>query len=225
MGSAQGGPPLELGLKAQASPWSLPRQNEMGGSRRGFVLDAGIAQGRQVHTFEEALAAAEQDWRYGYVHLVDKAVAKVLLDDIDPATDANIFASGGLPGALKSDDSTFCHEVKGRSAVHDERWARVVGEHEHGDVIHRVVAPPTPPTLVRPGTTNWPKHVSAEDPRADVLESSSGKLIVDARFPAIATKQLLLKGSSGDQPTMQRSAANAQWIVDVLVWASAETVQ
>ena len=196
----------------------------MGGPCRGFVLDAGIAQGRKIDTFEESLTGAEQNWRYGYVHLIDQALAKILLDDIDPATNANIFASGGFPGALKSGGSTFRHEVKGRSAVHDKRWARVVREHEYGDVINGVLAPPTPPAPVRPWTTNRPEHISAEDPCADVLETSSGKLIVEARFPAIATKQLLLKGTSGERPTVQRGAANAQWIVDVLVWACAETV-
>lgn len=169
----------------------------MGGPCRGFVLDAGIAQGRKIHTFEEALTGAEQNRRYDEVHLIDKPVAKILLDDIDSATNANIFASGGFPGALKSDGSTFRHEVKGRSAVHDKRWARVVREHEYGEVIHRVITPPTPPAFVRPWTTNRPKHISAEDPCADILETSSGKLIVDARFPAIAAKQLLPNGSSG----------------------------
>ena len=65
------------------------------------------------------VARAEQDWRYGDVHLIDKALAKILLDDIDAATHANIFACGGLAGALKSDGSTFRYDVKGRSAVHD----------------------------------------------------------------------------------------------------------
>jgi hypothetical protein len=196
----------------------------MGGPCRGFVPDAGIAQGRQIHTFEEALTGAEQDRRNGYVHFIDKAMAKILLDDIDSATNANIFASGGFPGALKSNGSAFRHELKGRSAVHGKRRARVVCEHENRDVIDRVLAPPTPPALIRPWTTNRPKHISTEDPCADVLEASSGKLIVDARFPAIATEELLLDRPSGDQPTMKQSAANAQWIVDVLVWASAETV-
>ena len=93
----------------------------MGGPCRGFVLDAGIAQGRKIHTFEEALTGAEQDRRYGDVQLIDKAVAKILSDDIDSATHANIFACGGFTGALKSDGSSFRHEVKGRSAVHDKR--------------------------------------------------------------------------------------------------------
>lgn len=197
----------------------------MGGPCRGFVLDAGVAQGRKIHTFEEALTGAEQDWRNGNVHLIEKAVAKILLDDIDSATNANILASGGFPGALKSDGSAFRHETKGRSTVHDERWARVVREHEYGDMIDGVLAPPTSPTLVRPWTTNRPEHVPAEDPCANVLEPSGGVFIVDARLPAIATKQPLLNGSSGNQPAMKRGAADAQWIGDVLVRASAEAVQ
>jgi hypothetical protein len=196
----------------------------MGSPCRGFVLDAGIAQGGKIYTFEESLTGAEQDWRYGYVHLIDKAVAKILLDDIDSATKANIFAFGGLAGAFKRDGSASRHKVEGGAPIHDKWCAHVVGQHEYRHVIHRVLAPPTPPALVWPWTTNRPEHIPAEDPCADVLETSSGKLIVDARFPAIATKQLLLKGSSGERPTMKRSAANAQWIVNVLVWASAETV-
>jgi hypothetical protein len=35
----------------------------MGGPGRGFELDAGIAQGRKIHPFEESLTGAEQDGR------------------------------------------------------------------------------------------------------------------------------------------------------------------
>jgi hypothetical protein len=196
----------------------------MGSLCRGFVLDAGIAQGRKIHSFEKALTGAKQHWRYGDVHLIDKTKTKILLDDIDTATNANIFASGCFPGALKRDGRAFRHEVKGRSAVHDKRWARVIRKHKYGDVVHRVLAPPTPPTLIRPWTTNRPEHIPAKDPRADILETSNSIVIVDTGFPAIVTKHLLLKGSSGHRPSMQRSTANTEWIVDVLVWASAETV-
>lgn len=56
------------------------------------MLNAGISQGGKIDTFEESLTAAEQDWRYRHVHLVDQAQAKILLDDIRAATHANIFA-------------------------------------------------------------------------------------------------------------------------------------
>lgn len=165
------------------------------------MLDAGIAQGRKIYTFEESLTGAEQDWRYGYVHLIDKALTKILLNDTDSATKANIFASSGFAGAFKCDGSTFRHKVEGGAPIHDKWCAHMVGQHEYRHVIHRVLAPPTPPALVWPWTTNRPEHIPAEDPCADVLEASSGKLLVGTRFPAIAAKQLLLKGSSRERPT------------------------
>ena len=93
----------------------------MGSPCRGFVLDAGIAHGGKIYTFEESLTGAEQDWRYGYVHLIDKSVAKILLDDIDSATKANIFAFGGLAGAFKRDGSASRHKVEGGAPIHD-KW-------------------------------------------------------------------------------------------------------
>lgn len=47
-----------------------------------------------MHPVEEPLTGAEQDRRYGYVHLVDQALAKILLDGIYAATQANILAFG-----------------------------------------------------------------------------------------------------------------------------------
>ncbi len=190
----------------------------MGGLCRGFVLDAGIAQGREIYTFEKSLTGAEQNWRYGYVHLIDKPLVKVLVDDIDSATNADIFTSRSLPSALQRNGRPVRNKIKGRSAIHDKRRARMVSEYEYQHVIHRVLAPPTPPTLVWPWAANRPEHISAEDPCADVLKASGGIFIVDARFPAIATEQLLLKSSGRDRPTMKQSAANAQWIFYVLVW-------
>ena len=196
----------------------------MGGPCRGFVLDAGIAQGRKIHAFEESLPGAEQNWRYGYVHLIDKAVAKILLDDVDSATYANIFAIGSFAGAFKCDGNASRHKMEGGAPVHDKRRAYVVGQHEYRHVINRIIAPPTPPALVWPWTPNRPEHIPAEDPCANIQETSNGKVIVDARFAAFVTKHLLLKSSSGERPTMKRRAANTQWIINVLIWASAETV-
>jgi hypothetical protein len=189
------------------------------------VPGAGVTQGRKIHTFEESLTGAEQDWRYGYVHLVDKALAKILLDDIDSATNANILASSGSPGALKSDDRAFCDEVESRSAFHDERRARMVRQNKDGDVVHGVVAPPPPPTLIWPGSANRPEHVPAKNPSPDVLKTSSGKVFINAGCSAITTEQVLLKRSCGHGPAMKRGAAHAEWIVDVLVWAGTETVE
>ena len=58
------------------------------------------------------------------MHLIDKAEAKILLDGINAATNANIFAASGFASTLKRNGSAFGHEVKGRSSFHDQRRAR-----------------------------------------------------------------------------------------------------
>ena len=61
--------------------------------------------------------------------------------------------------------------------------------------------------------------------RIYALDASSGKVIINARSSAIATEQVLLKRSCGQGPAMKRGAAHAEWVIDVLVWASAEAVE
>ncbi len=130
---------------------SLPGKHHMRGKWRPLTPGAGVAEGRKIYTFEQSLAGAEQDGRYGDVHLVDQAVAKILLNDVDAATRSHVFAPCRLAGALERDDRAFGHEVEGRSAFHDQRCACVVGQHEHRDVIDRILAPPAAPALIRPG--------------------------------------------------------------------------
>ena len=122
---------------------------------------AGVAQGRKVCTFEESFTRAEQDRRNCDVHLVDQALAKILLNDIDAATNANILAFGRFARLRQGGACAFSNEVEGYSSFHDEGRARVVGQHEHRDVIDRILAPPTPPALIGPGSANRPEHVPA----------------------------------------------------------------
>jgi hypothetical protein len=58
----------------------------MRGPCGGFRLDAGIAQCGKIHAFEEVLTEAEQDGRCSVMHLFDKALVQILLDDVDVAT-------------------------------------------------------------------------------------------------------------------------------------------
>lgn len=185
-----------------ASPGSLARENQVSRKWRGFVSGATITQGRKVYFFEESFTRTKKDWRNGDVHFIDQALAKILLNDIDAATNANIFACGGVLGACKRDGSTFRHEVKSRAPIHDKGWARVVGEHEYGDVIHGVIAPPTPPAFVWPRPANWPEHVPAEDPGPDVLKTSGGKVFIHTRCSAIVAEQVFLKRACGQGPAM-----------------------
>ena len=189
------------------------------------MLGAGVAQGRKVCSFEESFTSAKEDRRNGDVHLVDQALAKILLNDIDAATKTNILAFGRFARLRQGGGNAFRNEVEGRSSFHDQRCACVVGQHEHRAVIDRIFAPPTPPAFIWPGSANRPEHVPAENPSPDVLKASSGKVIINARSSAIATEQVLLERSCGQGPAMKRGAAHAEWVVDILVWASAETVE
>jgi len=60
------------------------------------VLGAGVAQGRKVYPFEQSLTRAKKDWRNGDVHFIDEALAKILLDDIDSTTNADVLSFGGF---------------------------------------------------------------------------------------------------------------------------------
>lgn len=136
---------------ASRSRCSLPSKHHVRRKRRALTARAGVAQGRKIYTVEQSLTGAEEYRRYGDVHLVDQVVAKILLNDVDAATHSHVLAPCCLAGALKRDDGAFCHEVEGRSSFHDKRCTCVVGQHEHRDVIDRILAPPPAPALVRPG--------------------------------------------------------------------------
>ena len=159
------------------------------------------------------------------MHFVNQALAKILLNDVYATTNANILAFGCFARLRQGGGYSFRNEVEGRSPFHDQRQTCVVGQHEHWDVIDRILAPPTPPALIWPRSANRTEHVSAENPSPNVLKAPSGKVIINARSSAIAAEQVLLKRSCGEGPAMKRSTAHAERVVDVLVWACAETVE
>jgi hypothetical protein len=190
-----------------------------------MVPGAGVAQSRKIRSFEEPFTRAKQDRRNRDVHLVDQAFAKVLLDDTDAATNANILAFGRVARLRQGGVNAFSNEVEGSASFHDQRRTRVVGQHEHWGVIDRILAPPTPPAVICPGSANRPEHVPAENPSSDIPKASSGKVIIDTCFSTIVAEQVLLERSGGEGPAMKRSAAHAEWVIHILPWASAETVE
>ena len=187
----------------------------MSGKWRAFVPGAGVAQGRKVDSFKESFTSAKQDRRNSDVHLVDQALAKILLNDVYAATNTNILAFGRFASLRQGGVNAFRNEVEGCSSFHDQRCACVVGQHEHRDVIDRILAPPAPPAFIWPRSANRPEHVPAENPSPDVLKASSGEVLINARCSAIVTEQVLLKRSCGEGPAMKRGAAHAEWVVDV----------
>src|SRR5439155_1744194 len=93
-------------------------------------------------------------------------------------------------------------EVEGRAALHRNRVARVVGEHEDRRVVGRVLAPPACPGLV-PVATPGTEHVAAHDVGADALEELVGDLGVDAGPAArLAAASLPGAGSAAASTSM-----------------------
>src|SRR5512146_2748997 len=114
--------------------------------------------------------------------------------------------------------------MEGRAALHLERLSRVMREHEDRCVVGRALSPPAAPALVRPGSADGPEHVTSQDPRADILESLCGEVVVDPGFTAFLTKHLPGR-TRGKHPLVQRSAAPSERVAEALVRPGAITIQ
>src|ERR671916_1637013 len=68
-------------------------------------------------------------------------------------------------------------EVEGRSALHLDRLAGVMGEHEDRCVVRRLGPPPAAPVLV-PCTADRPEHVAAHDVGAARAHEPAGSDLV-----------------------------------------------
>lgn len=188
------------------------------------MFGAVIAELWQVETGEKVFPGAEEDRSNGEVHLVDEAGLKVLADGGDAAAKANVLTFGSAGGALKSSVDAIGDEVEGGAAAHGDGFARVMGEHEDRSVVGRVVAPPTFPGIVGPGTADRAEHVATQNPRSDFVEATSGEVVVGACRAAILSKHLL-KRAGGEGPFVQGHAANAKRVVEVLARTSAKAVE
>jgi hypothetical protein len=114
--------------------------------------------------------------------------------------------------------------VEYRAALHFDRRAGVVRQHEHVAMIGRLIAPPAFPTLVRPGAADRAKHVAPQNPGADILKAARGEIIVEPGRAVILAGMHLLKRSGRKHPFMQRHAADAHRVVDALVRTGAIAV-
>src|SRR5881296_3876723 len=160
------------------------------------------------------LARAEQDGGDREMHLVDEPCLEVLADRRDAAAQPHVFPAGRPDRLLERVMDAGGHEVKYSAPFHAQRFARVSGQHEHGRVIWRVLAPPAAPRLVGPGTADGAEHVAAEDPRANAVEAARGELVVDAGLSAGLAVHLV-KRPSGEDPFVELLAADAEWILHV----------
>ena len=98
-------------------------------------------------------------------------------------------------------------------------------EDKHGHLVRRVVAPPAFPLIVRPLAADRAEHVAAENPRTETGYAPRRKIIVDARRAARASAVLALKRSRRENPFVQRHAAHAERVREILLRAGAVTVK
>src|SRR5215472_11096836 len=201
----------------------LLRKHDVGGVRGRDVLGAPVAELRQIEAGQKRFARAEQRRRNRQVHLVDQARAQILPDGVDAAAEPDVATAGSLAGARKRGMDAIGDEMEGGSSIHGDRCTRMMGQHEGRHVIRRVVAPPSLPAVVRPRPTDRPEHVAPHDPGADVLEAARRELVVDAGRAAVLAEHLPERAGA-EHPFMQRHAADAEGILQVLVRPGPEAV-
>ncbi len=188
------------------------------------MFGAVIAELGRVNAFQEGFTGTEEDRRECQVHVIDESGAKVLPEGGDAAAQPDIPAVGSVNGSIQRGVNAIGDKVEGGASGHGKRSARVVGEDENRSVVRRIVAPPSLPNVVWPGAADRTEHVSANDPRADIVEAASDKLVVNPGGAAILAKHLS-KGACAEDPFVQRRAADAQWIDEILIGAGAVAIE
>src|SRR5262245_43908 len=128
------------------------------------------------------LAGAEQDWRDGQMQLVDQAGAQVLPNRRYATAEPNIASARGGLGLLQRGLHPLGDEPKLGASRHPQRRPRVMGQHENGCVIRRLLSPPALPALIRPWAADGPEHVPPENPGPESGEPELRHVIVDTRF-------------------------------------------
>src|SRR5205814_5056747 len=129
--------------------------------------------------------------------------------------DRDVAVAGSLPGALECLLDPTGHKVERRSALHLQGFAGVVGEHEHGRVVRRVVAPPAVPGFVAPRAADRPEHVATHDRGARALAPVFGVLVVEPGLAALPALHLS-KCAGHERPLVEFLAAFAERILGAL---------
>src|SRR5258708_30615683 len=187
------------------------------------VLRTGVSELDEINVAKEAFARAEEHWAYRQIQLIDDSGAKILLNGGDAASDTNVFPIRGRCGCLEGAVDSIRHEVERRSSLHWDRFARVVGQHEHGVAKRRRVSPPALPGVVTPRPSNGSEHVSAEDPGAHVQEAPSEEVVVDPGRSSVLAVHALER-PCGEGPLGQRLPADAHRILEALLRSGTESV-
>jgi hypothetical protein len=158
------------------------------------------------------------------VKFIDKPCAEILLNRCNSPADSYVPAVCSLFRTLQCRMNPVRDKVKGCAALHFDRLARVVRQHECRNMIGRFVTPPSFPGVVRPRTAHRSKHVPAENPGPDVVHASLCPFVIDTRSAAFMALHLL-PCARGEEPFEQLWATNAKRIVETLVRSRGVTIQ
>src|SRR5215831_3168761 len=89
--------------------------------------------------------------------------------------------------------------------------------------LMRIVAPPSLPSIVGPGTADGSEHVAADDPRSDILQAARREVVVEASCTTVATEHALKRACCED-PFVQRGASDPKRVAEALIGPSAVAV-
>src|SRR5512135_1647367 len=114
-----------------------PADDEMGGALARHGLGKLVAEGLEVESGPQRLAGVEQDGPQDDVQVVHQPGLEILAHGARAATDANVLAVRGTLRLLERVPDPAGDEVEHGAALHLERLAGVMGEHERRDVVRR----------------------------------------------------------------------------------------
>src|SRR5437762_4867874 len=156
--------------------------------------------------------------------LVDKSRLKVLPNRGRSAADANVLITGRRSGFFESGLNAVGDEIKGRTALHLNRFAVVVSQDKCWNVIRRLVTPPALPTVIGPRPANRPEHIAAEYPCALIGHTFFGKAVINAGLAAFLTMHFA-KDARIEKPFHQLGASSAKRILQVLIRTRGKAIQ
>src|SRR4051812_9560910 len=188
-----------------------PAIADVRGQRRMQHLYRLHAEG--LDAVEDSLAGTEQDRGDVERELVDDPGDKRLPHGPGAPRDVHAVIAGGLARLRVGDVEPAGDEVEGRPAVHLDRLASVMGEHEHRSVVRRLRSPPPAPVLL-PLTADRPEHVSTHQVRATRTHEPAGRRLVGLVGALVA-----------QVPAVQLPSALAQRVLATLLWPGDEAVE
>src|SRR5664279_5887315 len=170
-------------------------------------------QPERLDAVEDPLAGPEQDWCDVERELVDDPGDERLPNGRGAARDVYAVVAGRLTRLCVGGVEAVGDEVEGRPALHLDRLASVMGEHEHRCVVRRLGPPPAAPVLL-PLAADRPEPVAAHDIGAARAHEPAGRGLVGLVGALVA-----------EVPAVELESALPERVLATLVWPGDETVE